>query len=106
MPGLNKSGPEGNGPLTGRGMGNCNIAVPDSGNLNAQAERFRGGLGRKRRNRRGAGYGVRKAGAGGYGRRQSFTPDKYPPQDTAGEIDMLKKQAESILNTLDTISAP
>ena len=65
MPGFNRKGPEGDGPMTGRGLGKCrkpeNISQPDSedqevaGRGRGRRFRFRGESGRGRG--RGAGRG-------------------------------------------------
>lgn len=62
MPGLNMTGPGGQGPRTGRGMGRCNprtdkqLVEPEAGNL--QAGRGQGlGLGMQRGMGRGRGIG-------------------------------------------------
>ncbi|OQY37226.1 MAG: hypothetical protein B6226_05405 [Candidatus Cloacimonetes bacterium 4572_65] len=86
MPIRDGSGPNGNGPQTGRGMGNCN---PDSSKTTGNAERgFGGGRGMSR-NGRGCndsrGFGRRNGGFGNGNRRfdefetiesQSFHNDK------------------------------
>ncbi len=58
MPAKDKTGPEGKGPLTGRGFGNCNPSSKDVDNTNIYG--YRRGLGfRQGRSRRYAGYGFR-----------------------------------------------
>jgi hypothetical protein len=47
--------------------------------------------------------GMGGAGGRGFARRRLFNADNYTSQDTAGEIEMLKAQAESVKNALDTI---
>ena len=103
MPGFNKSGPEGNGPMTGRSMGICNTAVPGYGNQYSDAGGFGRRLGRRQGRRRSMGSGMRGAGGRGFARRRFFDAGSDPSQDTAGEIEMLKAQADSVKNTLDTI---
>ena len=49
MPGYNRTGPAGNGPMTGRGMGYCNASRP-AGNATPMGMGFRRG-GRGFRNR-------------------------------------------------------
>ena len=103
MPGFNKSGPEGNGPMTGRGMGICNAAVPGYGNQYAGAGSFARGPGMRQGRRRRLGSGMRGTGSRGFARRRVYDAGNDPLQDTAGEIQMLKAQADSVKNTLDTI---
>lgn len=63
MPGFDKTGPEGQGPMTGRGLGRCN---PDN-KLNEEDDiRFGRGWGRGRGPGRGRGFGG--GFGGGYGR--------------------------------------
>lgn len=104
MPGYNKTGPVGDGPMTGRGMGFCNTANLDS------ARRFPGAagsgraMGWRRGFKRGSGAGMRGAGGRGFARRQSPDVQGYTPEDTAGAIEMLKMQAESMRDALDSIN--
>ncbi len=84
MPGGNGTGPMGNGPMTGRGMGNC------AGY--AGAGRFVRGCG---------------MGFGGRGYRNRFW--NSVPQQTAGistqqELAELKRQAELLHSSLDNIN--
>lgn len=50
MPNRNGSGPNGNGPMTGRGMGNCNSDQDFAGNNNYCGRGFGRGMGNGRRN--------------------------------------------------------
>lgn len=55
MPGLDKTGPMGQGPMTGRGMGSCNQQLnPGRGMGLGLGRGFRGGRGRGR----GCGFGM------------------------------------------------
>ena len=71
MPGLNRKGPEGQGPMTGRKMGRCTnfgAAIKEK-DFNANpdiVDMEGGGYGRRERNGGGAGRGK------GYGNRHSF----------------------------------
>ncbi len=103
MPGFDRSGPTGAGPMTGGARGNCN---PANAGYNPQFGRGYGrGMGLRRGFRGGAGTGM---GAGpGYGRSFGF----YPPvggtfsQMTAeDEINMLKANADYMKNSLDEIN--
>lgn len=77
MPGGDRTGPRGCGPLTGRGLGPC-----------GRGGGFRGGYGR-----RGAGYGR------GYGWRcwQDIPPEAPAPTTKEEEVNILKAE----LNELD-----
>jgi len=72
MPGMNGTGPEGMGPQTGRGMGNCSSGVNVNDNQiprRGMGQRFGCGRGRGGRGR-GRGFGM---GQGrGLGMRQGF----------------------------------
>ena len=127
MPGLNRTGPLGEGPRTGRGLGLCN---PRSG---ASATRFAWGAGRGLGFGRGRGFG-RGFGPGmgrgrGYGR--GFGPGMgwgrgygrgfgwwrfgdpwstgyapaYPAEtlEPGEEVEILRSEADSLKNTLDQI---
>lgn len=103
MPGFDKTGPMGEGPMTGGARGRCH---PDSAGYDPRFYRggyrglglirgFRGGFGREmgRGRRYGRGYG-------------GIPPAIDPgfPADAAGEVDMLKAQADYMKNTLDAIN--
>ena len=103
MPGFNKSGPQGNGPMTGRGMGICNAAVPGYGNQYAGEGSFGRRLGRRQRRGRSMGSGMRAADGRGFARRRFFSAGSDTSPGTAEEIEMLRAQADSVKNTLDTI---
>jgi len=114
MPGLNRTGPLGEGPRTGRGLGLCN---PRSGGL---ATRFAWGAGRGRGFGRGRGLG-RGFGPGmgrgqGYGRgfgwrrfgaswsagyAPAYTPETLEPGE---EMEMLRTEAGSLKKALDQIN--
>lgn len=60
MPNRDKTGPEGQGPKTGRGLGNCRQNNPDGSEDSTQ---FGAGMGQGRR----AGDGGKGSGGGGRG---------------------------------------
>jgi hypothetical protein len=114
MPGLNRTGPWGEGPRTGRGLGLCN---PRSGGL---AARFAWGSGRGRGFGRGGGLG-RGFGPGmgwgrGYGRGFGWWRFGVPrgagyaqaygsaPLAPTEEIDMLRAEADSLKSSLAEIN--
>ncbi len=105
MPGFDRTGPMGSGPMTGGGRGRCNPAM--AGNIPAYA----GGYGY------GCGLGLRRGFRGGYGpgagRRRGVGRGYgwYPPaagpvysMGAAGEIDMLKAEADYMKKSLDAIN--
>lgn len=103
MPGFNRTGPMGAGPMTGGGRGFCNpanagterSAVRDanSGGGMVSGRGFRGGFGRRIR----LGFGR------GFAWNQPSYFDTYS-EDAAGGLDMLKVQAASAKNMLDSIN--
>ncbi|MFZ2631981.1 MAG: DUF5320 domain-containing protein [Desulfosalsimonadaceae bacterium] len=102
MPGFDRSGPMGNGPMTGGMRGYCNPAAagyrasfPGSQGFGRGAgpgRGFRGGMGRRMK--------------GGFGRKSGYPPT-YSGQyadDSAAELDGLKAQADALQNSLDVIT--
>jgi len=63
MPGLDNTGPEGKGPKTGRGLGNCGNNTKSADKKNADSDK---GIGRFLRRR------MRMRGKGGQGNRNRF----------------------------------
>ena len=96
MPRGNKRGPEGAGPMTGRGMGYCaGYDVPGYANHGPEAG-FGRGMGR--RNARGHGQGYR---------RRYFHPDTAwdelaPTKEE--EFNALKTKADRLQRTLDEVN--
>ena len=104
MPGFDRSGPMGAGPMTGGGRGLCtpanaNIGAPFAGrdgygNMGFGSG-FRGGYG--------PGRGLRRGFCRGFG----WYPPVYGsmvPADETSEINVLKAEADSMKNALETIS--
>ena len=116
MPGGDRTGPEGMGPMSGRALGHC-AGYPTGGFATAPA----GGLGRGF----GRGMGGRGRGRGGWGRRNRFyatgltgwqraavPPTAYgpapygapgPAATASQESEALEAQAEYFTNALDEI---
>ena len=84
MPGMDRTGPQGMGPMTGGARGLCGGAPAGSG--------FFG--------RCGGGYARR--GKGGMGRGMGFGP-AIPPAGDVNRADFLKAEAVSLKNRLDFI---
>lgn len=83
-------GPDGKGPMTGRGMGNCNTVNNDAG--------FGGGFGQ-------GGRAGRSGGGRGMGRNQMFNrgnrfADSF---DNNSEVDLLKHEVNNLKNQLENI---
>ncbi len=93
MPGLNRRGPEGMGPMTGGGRGLCNPASRSAYNRGAS---FAGGSGLGR----GMGFGRRQALMC---RRQGFRNAGIPDYDPAQEEILLRNEAEILKGELDAI---
>ena len=102
MPGRNKTGPEGTGPLTGRRMGICTGA--ESNNYD-----FQPGLGRGfKRGFAGGGRGFSGSGRGmGYGFRSGFgfsgnqnTQNISNRETIENEINMLRNQLSNLEDRL------
>ncbi len=96
MPGLDRNGPMGEGPITGGGRGLCRDANTGRG------MRFTGGYGRRGRQNRGfrGDRFARMRRGDGVGFDQ---PDTPRIEETDTEAHMLKSQVDFMKNTLDTI---
>jgi hypothetical protein len=102
MPGYDKSGPIGAGPMTGGGRGRCNPDavrhfMPFSGDC-------RRGAGFRRGFR--SGFSRHVAPGRGYGRWAGFYPttNEVPaPMETTEEIDILKAEADNLRSALEGI---
>jgi hypothetical protein len=115
MPGRDRTGPRGMGPMTGRGLGYC-AGAGASGYVNPAPGL---GLGRGRgrswwgsgRGRGGGGRGWRHwyyaTGLPGWAR-MGYTPawdyGPYQPMTEEQEIELLKNQAEALKRELDAIA--
>ena len=104
MPGFNRTGPFGAGPMTGGARGYCNPAAagyrsPFFGGVGGSR-----GMGLGRGFRGGMGRGMRGGGGRGYGWYPPAYSAPQPLMDAASELEMLKAQAESFKSTLDAIN--
>jgi len=83
-------GPEGKGPMSGRGMGDCNTANSETG--------YGGGFGRGR----GAG---RNGGGRGMGRNQMFNRGNRSADsfDNNSAVDQLKNEIDNLKDQLTSI---
>ena len=106
MPGLNKTGPMGDGAMTGGRRGLCNPANTEYGA--GYGANYGRGLGRGRRFQGGRqaerGYGF---GRGRAFQRQPVNDPIYVPnleRDIEDEVNILKTQADSMQNALDLIN--
>jgi hypothetical protein len=103
MPGFDRTGPAGYGPMTGGGRGYC---AP--GNAGMPRRGFGGGYGRGRG--RGYGRGLAAGGFGFQGRAPVYgAPDPgyqwgYGASAPGSEIDALRAEADSLRGALDEIN--
>ena len=105
MPGFDQTGPMGGGPRTGGSRGSCNPAT--AGNIPAFAGGY--GYGRGLGPRRGfrGGYGPGSGRGCGFGRGYEWYPPAAGPaysMGAAGEMDMLKAEANYMQKSLDAIN--
>ncbi|NQT10114.1 MAG: DUF5320 domain-containing protein [Desulfobacteraceae bacterium] len=103
MPGFNGTGPMGAGPMTGGGRGFCNPANAGYERSAVGTAGFGGGMAYGRGFRGGFGRGVGRGFGRGFALNQPPYFNAYP-QDAASELDMLKVQADSAKNMLDSIN--
>ena len=105
MPGFDQTGPMGAGPMTGGARGRCNPAAAARVPAYAGGYGYGRGLGLRRGFR--GGYGPDTGRGRGYGRGYlSYPPaaDSAYPMDVAGEVDMLKANANYMQKSLDAIN--
>ncbi|MCD6307770.1 MAG: DUF5320 domain-containing protein [Candidatus Latescibacteria bacterium] len=108
MPGGDRTGPSGFGPMTGRAAGFC-AGYPSPGYSSSQGGM---GMGRGRGGGRGFGRGFRRGGVGAYPspaptyvNPAPFYQEPYLPQvgTASGELGALRSQAEILSRTLEDI---
>lgn len=106
MPGFDRTGPVGAGPMTGGARGRCNPATAGTMPAYAGGYRYGRGSGLRRVFRGGfvPGGGMRRGYGRGFGRYPSVVDPIYPA-DAADEMDMLKAQADYLNKSLDAIQA-
>jgi hypothetical protein len=101
MPGFDRSGPMGAGPMTGGRRGFCNATNAGYDTRFAGMSDFGRNMGFGRGFRGGFGRGMGRA----FGRRFWMQPSYYPAyaQSAEEELNMLKTEANSVKNSLDMI---
>ncbi len=102
MPGFNRTGPMGAGPMTGGARGLCNPAT--AGTMPAYGGGYGRGPGFGRGFRRG--YGPDAGRGRGFGRGYGWYPAAVVPpyaMSASDEIEMLKADADSLQQSLDAI---
>ena len=107
MPGFDRTGPMGAGPMTGGAKGRCNPA--GAGAIPTYDRGYGYGRGRGLRRGFGGGFGPGAGLRRGYGRRcgwEWYPPVAAPvyPADAANEMDMLKAEADYLKKSLDAIT--
>ena len=105
MPGFDRSGPMGAGPMTGGARGRCNPATAGTIPAYAGGYGYRRGLGLRRGFR--GGFGPDASMQRGYGRGYGwYLPVAGPvyPAAAADEMDMLKSEADYLMKSLDAIN--
>ena len=102
MPGFDRSGPMGLGPMTGGRRGLCNPAATGYDNRFVGTFGFGRRMGFGRGFRGGFGRGMGRA----FGWKGWYQPSYYPAyaQSPEEELDMLKAEANSVKNSLDMIN--
>ena len=102
MPGFDRTGPVGTGPMTGGGRGLCAGGI---GNVPWYGDDygFRRGRGPGRGFRRGGAFCMGRGFGGGYGWYPSTSYPNYPA-DAYDEIGALRAEAQHLENALDEIN--
>jgi len=105
MPGFDRTGPMGGGPMTGGARGRCNPATAGSIPLYSGGYGYGRGLGLRRGFRGGFGRGMGRSRGydGGYGWYPAAVGPAYQ-MDATEEMDMLKTEADYLKKSLDAIN--
>jgi len=104
MPRFDRTGPMGAGPMTGGARGRCNPSTTATGPAYAGAYGYDRGPGLRRGFSEGYGFGRRRGRRYGRGY-QGFPPTAGPGYltDPAGEVDLLKADADYLQKSLGSI---
>lgn len=105
MPGMDRTGPMGAGPMTGGARGRCNPAT--AATIPAFAGGYAYGRGLALRHGFRGAYGRDRSRGRGYGRGFGWYPPAFVPgyaTEAADELDMLKADAEYMQRSLDAIN--
>ena len=103
MPGFDRTGPRGAGPMTGGARGQCYSASAGYNPRFSEGFGYGRGLGRGFR----GGFGPGRGQGRGFGRGYGWYPPDVGPgtfQSAAEEIDMLKADAEFMQKSLDAVN--
>ena len=104
MPGFDRTGPMGAGPMTGGARGRCNPASAATIPAFARGSRYGRGLAMRRGFMGGRGFGQGR-GCGRGNRWYPIAQVQAFQVDSAAEIDMLKVEAGYLKNSLDAVNA-
>lgn len=96
MPGGDRTGPVGGGPMTGRGMGYCVGRVPRAGAYRGRGAGRGGGMGAGY----GRGFGMGAGRGYGYGR---FYPDEFGAVAPRAERDLPRFREDPLVESLQDI---
>jgi hypothetical protein len=105
MPGYDRTGPMGAGPMTGGARGRCNPATAGTIPASAGIHSYGRGLASRRGFRGGFDPGVGRGR--GFGRGHRWYPPALGssyPAEAASEMDMLKADADYLQKSLDAIN--
>ena len=105
MPGFDRTGPMGAGPMTGGARGRCNPATAGTIPAGTGGYGYGRGLGLRRGFR--GGYGPDRGRGRGFGRGYGgYPPAVGPdyPMDAASEMDMLKADADYLQKSMEAIN--
>ena len=100
MPGFNRKGPAGAGPMTGRGLGLCNPRYADSIQRDDPYFDDRRGLGMRRGFNRGYGRGMGNGYGAGFGPGRNSWQARQPANSGADEINQVRGEISNMKDTL------
>ena len=103
MPGFDRTGPQGAGPMTGGARGLCNPGATNYGPQFGRGFGYGRGFGRGLGFRRGFGRGMGMGYGRGFGLYPAEYGPGYPPK-SADETAQLKAEADYMKSSLDAIN--
>lgn len=107
MPGFDRTGPMGDGPMTGGARGRCN-PVTASGGYTAYSGRNQFGPGHRRIRGRRGGFGPGHGFGRGYGANYGWYPPaagQWPAVAPADEVEALRAEADYLRRSMDAVNA-
>lgn len=107
MPGLDRTGPMGAGPMTGGARGRCNPAAASNVSP-AYGGRYQFGPGYGRFRGRRGGFGPGRGFGRGYGANYEWHPaaaGQWPAVAPADEVEALKAEADYLKRSMDAVNA-